>query len=73
MCSSDLSSIHYPKPLHLQPAMASAGGRPGDLPVSETLSREVLCLPLYPELPFEDIARVASEVRSFCTAAVARA
>jgi len=67
------TAIHYPKPLHLQPAMASAGGRPGDLPVSETLSREVLCLPLYPELPFEDIARVASEVRSFCTAAVARA
>ena len=67
------AAIHYPKPLHLQPAMASAGGRPGDLPVSETLSREVLCLPLYPELPFEDIARVASEVRSFCTAAVARA
>ena len=28
--------------------------RPGDLPVSERLSREVLCLPLYPELPLED-------------------
>ena len=43
--------------------MASAGGRPGDLPVSEQLSREVLCLPLYPELPLEDVARVAAEVR----------
>jgi dTDP-4-amino-4,6-dideoxygalactose transaminase len=67
------TAIHYPKPLHLQPAMASAGGRPGDLPVSETLSREVLCLPLYPELPLAEVERVASEVRSFCTAAVARA
>jgi hypothetical protein len=40
--------------------MASAGGRPGDLPVSEQLSREVLCLPLYPELPLGDVARVAA-------------
>ena len=67
------TAVHYPKPLHLQPAMASAGGRPGDLPVSESLTREVLCLPLYPELSLENVARVASEVRSFCTAAVARA
>jgi dTDP-4-amino-4,6-dideoxygalactose transaminase len=67
------TAVHYPKPLHLQPAMASAGGRPGDLPVSESLTREVLCLPLYPELSLDDVARVSSEVRSFCTAAVARA
>ena len=67
------TAVHYPKALHLQPAMASAGGRPGDLPVSESLTREVLCLPLYPELPADAVARVASEVRSFCTAAVARA
>jgi dTDP-4-amino-4,6-dideoxygalactose transaminase len=67
------TAIHYPRPLHLQPAMASAGGRAGDLPVSERLTREVLCLPLYPEMALEDVSRVASEVRSFCTAAVARA
>jgi len=67
------TAVHYPRPLHLQPAMASAGGRPGDLPVSESLTREVLCLPLYPELPLEEVARVASEVRSFCTDTVARA
>jgi dTDP-4-amino-4,6-dideoxygalactose transaminase len=67
------TAVHYPKPLHLQPAMASAGGRPGDLPVSESLTREVLCLPLYPELALDEVARVAFEVRSFCTAAVARA
>jgi len=33
----------------------------------------VLCLPLYPELALDEVARVAAEVRSFCTAAVARA
>ena len=63
------TAIHYPRPIHLQPAMAAAGGKPGDLPVSERLSREVLCLPLYPELPLEAVRRIASEVRAFATAA----
>jgi dTDP-4-amino-4,6-dideoxygalactose transaminase len=45
--------------------MAAAGGRPGDLPVSERLSREVLSLPLYPELALEQIERIAEQVRSF--------
>jgi dTDP-4-amino-4,6-dideoxygalactose transaminase len=40
-------------------------GAPGSLPVSEQLSREVLCLPLYAELPLEDVERVATEVRGF--------
>ena len=57
------SAVHYPRPIHLQPAMASAGGKPGDLPVSERLSAEVLSLPLYPELPLEDVERIAAEVR----------
>jgi len=56
---------HYPKPIHLQPALASVGGKEGDLPVSEMLSREILQVPLYPELPFETIARIASEIRAF--------
>jgi dTDP-4-amino-4,6-dideoxygalactose transaminase len=59
------TAIHYPRPIHLQASMASGGGKAGDLPVSEQLSREVLCLPLYPELPLEDVARVAGEVRAF--------
>ena len=63
------TAIHYPRPIHLQGSMATAGGRAGDLPVSERLAREVLCLPLYPELPLEDVARVAAEVRDFCRAA----
>jgi dTDP-4-amino-4,6-dideoxygalactose transaminase len=66
------TAIHYPRPIHLQASMAPAGGRAGDLPVSEQLSREVLCLPLYPELPLEDVARVAGEVRAFVGAAAAR-
>jgi dTDP-4-amino-4,6-dideoxygalactose transaminase len=57
------TAIHYPRPIHLQPAMAAAGGHAGDLPVSEALCREVLCLPLYPELPFEAIERIAAEIK----------
>ena len=64
------AAVHYPRPIHLQPAMAAAGGRPGDHPVSERLSREVLSLPLYPELPESEARRIADEVRSFCSAAV---
>jgi len=59
------TAVHYPKPLHLQPAMAVAGGKPGDLPVSEQLSREVISIPLYPELPFEAVERIAQQVVRF--------
>jgi dTDP-4-amino-4,6-dideoxygalactose transaminase len=48
--------------------MASAGGKAGDLPISERLSREVLSLPLYPELPLEAVRRIADEVRRAATA-----
>ena len=59
---------HYPKPIHLQPALASVGGKEGDLPVSEMLSREILQLPLYPELRFEAISRIAGEIKTFLAA-----
>ncbi len=62
------TAVHYPRPIHLQPAMAVAGGKAGDLPVSERLSREVLCLPLYAELPLATALRIAGEVRAACAA-----
>jgi len=60
------SAVHYPRPIHLQPAMASAGGKTGDLPVSEMLSAEVLSLPLYPELPDDVVQEIAATVHAFC-------
>jgi dTDP-4-amino-4,6-dideoxygalactose transaminase len=44
------TGIHYPMPVHLQPAYASLGYKPGSLPVSEALSQRILSLPMYPEL-----------------------
>ena len=55
--------IHYPIPLHLQPAFASLGGKPGDHPVAERASAEILSLPLYPELTDDQAWAVVEAVR----------
>jgi dTDP-4-amino-4,6-dideoxygalactose transaminase len=60
--------IHYPIPLHLQPAFADLGGGPGDLPVAERAARELLSLPLYPELSDDRARLVAEAVRRAVTA-----
>lgn len=59
------SAVHYPRPIHLQPSMAAGGGKEGDLPVSEKICREVLCLPMYSELGDGDIERIGEAIRSF--------
>jgi dTDP-4-amino-4,6-dideoxygalactose transaminase len=55
--------IHYPIPLHLQPALLDLGGKPGDFPVAEAAAREIFSLPLYPELRDEQVQRVCEAVR----------
>ncbi|AVT32855.1 erythromycin biosynthesis sensory transduction protein eryC1 [Plantactinospora sp. BC1] len=59
------AGVHYPIPLHLQPAYASLGYRPGDLPVTEAWARECLSLPIYPELTQEQLETVVAEVRGY--------
>lgn len=59
------SAIHYPLPLHLQKAYAQLGYKPGDLPVAEKASREVLSLPMYPELTDKQVQRVTDVVKEF--------
>jgi dTDP-4-amino-4,6-dideoxygalactose transaminase len=57
------ASIHYPVPVHLQPAFADLGQGVGALPVSERLAAETLSLPMYPELDEEAVRRVAGALR----------
>jgi dTDP-4-amino-4,6-dideoxygalactose transaminase len=59
------TGIHYPLPVHLQPPYRRFGGGEGSLSHTETAAREVLSLPIYPELTREQIERVAEGVGSF--------
>jgi dTDP-4-amino-4,6-dideoxygalactose transaminase len=59
------TAIHYPLPLHLQPAYAFLGHHPGDFPVSEEAARSLLSLPIYPALTDEQVATVVAGVRAF--------
>ncbi len=59
------SAVYYPGPLHIQPAYAKFGYKPGDMPEAEKTCREVLSLPVYPELPDDSVRRVAESVLRF--------
>ena len=59
------NAVHYPLPLHLQKAYAHLGHQPGDFPVAEKAAREVLSLPMFPELTDAQIQRVAEVVKRF--------
>jgi dTDP-4-amino-4,6-dideoxygalactose transaminase len=56
------SGIHFPVPIHLQPAARELGYRPGDLPHTEAVAREVLSIPMYPELTDAQLQSVAAAV-----------
>jgi dTDP-4-amino-4,6-dideoxygalactose transaminase len=56
------SAIYYPLPLHMQECFKYLGYGAGDFPQSERASNEVLALPVYPELPEEQVQYVAKEL-----------
>jgi dTDP-4-amino-4,6-dideoxygalactose transaminase/acetyltransferase-like isoleucine patch superfamily enzyme len=58
------TGIHYPIPVHLQPAYADLGYGPGDFPESERAAAEVLSLPMFPEMTAEQQSIVVDAIRS---------
>jgi len=60
------SGAHYPTPVHLQPAYASLGLRPGALPHTERLAATELSLPMFPELTDAEVNEVVAAVTETC-------
>jgi len=65
------TGVHYPIPLHLQPACTHYGYSQGMLPVTEAAMKRIVSLPMYPELTAEKIQVVANAVKKYCVPGVA--
>src|SRR5437660_4194088 len=59
------STVYYPHPLHLQPLYAQLGYKSGHFPHAERAAKEVLSLPMYPELRKDQISRVVEAIAEF--------
>ena len=59
------TAIYYPKPLHLQPAFADLGYRPGDFPIAEDCASRIMSLPMHPYLDDEIIKYVCNHISRF--------
>jgi dTDP-4-amino-4,6-dideoxygalactose transaminase len=59
------TGIHYPIPVHMQPAYADLGIKQGDMPLTERAASQELSLPMFAELTDEQVEAVATAVRAF--------
>jgi len=57
--------IHYPFPLHLQECYKYLGGTQGDLPISESFAKEIISLPLFPEITKAQITYIVNTISTF--------
>ena len=62
------SAIHYPIPIHVQPAYRDLGYKKGDFPIAESCAETILSLPMYAELTTTQIELVANEITKFMNA-----
>lgn len=60
-----MTGVHYPVPIHRQPAYRDLGYRAGDFPNSERLAERVLSLPMFPQLRAEQLNLVVERIREF--------
>jgi len=65
------TGIHYPTPIHLQPACSQYGSVRGMLPVTEAVTARIVSLPMYPELTSEQTQRVVNAVKRSLVSAIA--
>jgi dTDP-4-amino-4,6-dideoxygalactose transaminase len=59
------TNVYYPKPLHRMPAFRDYAGKGMRFPASERVSRKLIALPLYPELPEEKVSYITGRIRKF--------
>ena len=59
------SAAFYPVPLHLQKAFTYLGYKEGDLPVAEKITKQTVCLPIFPELTQEELEYIVESVKAF--------
>lgn len=59
------TGVHYPLPLHLQPAYADLKYAEGDFPVTEKAAKEILSLPMFPEMTSEQVQDVVEVIKSY--------
>ena len=60
------TGVHYPVPVHLQPAMTDLYGKSPSLPRTEQYVKCILSLPMYPALKEEQVKSVCAAVKAFC-------
>jgi dTDP-4-amino-4,6-dideoxygalactose transaminase len=59
------TGLHYPLPLHLQKAYAHLGYKEGSFPVTESVAKRLISLPMFPELTREQIEYVVQCIKEF--------
>lgn len=59
------SAAFYPVPLHLQKAFVFMGYKEGDLPVAEKITKQTVCLPIFPELKQDELEYIVSCIKEF--------
>lgn len=59
------TSVYYPKPLHLQKCFEYLGHKEGDFPVTEKMCKQILALPIYPELRDDEVSSICEAIKEF--------
>lgn len=60
-----MTSIHYPEPIHFQPAYQDLGYAKGDFPLAEEYAKDILSIPLYPELSDDQVQYVSQMIKQY--------